>query len=200
MEKQGKSTQSNLLVFQLNGATQHSDDITYSENQRALVGPSIMSKEELKIRNELLMDIERDLEEEIKEGIYHLALRLDKLYRHQRERKASTTLKPSPSQQLPKNKTLSEVNINIKMEGGTKIEIKEIKREVDRTEGRVHSSMSRSEVMASQDAKKLNWVKTLRSRDSGRMMTEKKRCTNAPTPRNSIVHNEYKLRELGWKI
>ncbi|KAK3011802.1 hypothetical protein RJ639_012503 [Escallonia herrerae] len=38
------------------------------------------------IRGELEMDVERDLDEEIKDGIYHLALQLHRLYQHQKER------------------------------------------------------------------------------------------------------------------
>ena len=45
-----------------------------------------MSAEELKIRKELEMDVERDLEAEIKDGIYHLALRLHRLYQHQKKK------------------------------------------------------------------------------------------------------------------
>ncbi|KAI9165594.1 hypothetical protein LWI28_017095 [Acer negundo] len=77
-----------------------------------------MSEEELKIRGELESEIESNLEEEIKDGIYHLALRLHRLYQNHKERNAKQA-----------NKTISEVNISIKMEGGTKIEIKEMKKE-----------------------------------------------------------------------
>lgn len=45
-----------------------------------------MSADELNIFRELEKDVERDLEEEIKDGIYHLALRLHRLYQHQKER------------------------------------------------------------------------------------------------------------------
>ncbi|KAI3462109.1 hypothetical protein Pfo_018772 [Paulownia fortunei] len=87
-----------------------------------------MSAEELKIREELEREVENDLEGEIKDGIYHLALRLHKLYQHQKER----TLKQSSDQQNEhghaRKKMLSEVNINIKLEGGTTIQIKEIKK------------------------------------------------------------------------
>ncbi|KAG8373422.1 hypothetical protein BUALT_Bualt11G0022600 [Buddleja alternifolia] len=83
-----------------------------------------MSVEELKIREELEMDVERDLEEEIKDGIYRLALKLHRLYQHQKER----TLNSQSDKQNERENLLSEVNINIKMEGGTTIQIKEIKK------------------------------------------------------------------------
>ncbi|KAL0396517.1 UNVERIFIED_CONTAM: hypothetical protein Scaly_0100100 [Sesamum calycinum] len=44
-----------------------------------------MSVEELKIREELERDVEKGLEEEIKDGIYRLALRLHRLYQHQKD-------------------------------------------------------------------------------------------------------------------
>ncbi|KAK9285149.1 hypothetical protein L1049_024334 [Liquidambar formosana] len=127
----------------------------------------IMSDEELKIRSELEVDIERDLEEEIKDGIFHLALRLHRLYRHQKERNATEVSEFSRENQrgTKKKKTLSEVNINIKMEGGTKIEFKEIKKEAPESKGRPQTS-SRSENtqgMMARDTKKFDWVKTLRS-------------------------------------
>ncbi|XP_039062312.1 LOW QUALITY PROTEIN: uncharacterized protein LOC120206795 [Hibiscus syriacus] len=84
-----------------------------------------MCEEEWRIRGELESEIERDLEEEIKDGIYHLAFRLHRLYQHKRERNAEG-ISESGSK---KDKTLSEVNISIKMEGGTRIEIKETKKD-----------------------------------------------------------------------
>ena len=53
-------------------------DYVKKKNCNILAVP--ISEEELKIRSELGMEIERDLEEEIKEGIYHLALRLHRIY------------------------------------------------------------------------------------------------------------------------
>ncbi|KAG8373423.1 hypothetical protein BUALT_Bualt11G0022700 [Buddleja alternifolia] len=71
-----------------------------------------MSSEELKIREELEIEVERNLEEEIKKGICHLALKLHKLYKHQNDQ----------------SRLITEVNINMKMEGGTIIRIREIKK------------------------------------------------------------------------
>ncbi|KAG6666656.1 hypothetical protein CIPAW_01G047400 [Carya illinoinensis] len=105
-----------------------------------------MSEEELKIRSELEMEIERDLEEEIKDGIYHHALRLHRLKNSQ---------------------TLLEVNISIRMEGGTKIEIKETKKEAhDHHQEKGRPRTSRSENMQPfqpvSNGKKLDWVRSLR--------------------------------------
>lgn len=84
-----------------------------------------MSKEEERIRDELEMEIERNLEGEFKDGIYNLALKLRRLYEQRREREK--TLDDS----MRKTKRVLEVNISIKMEGDTKIEITESKKEVD---------------------------------------------------------------------
>ncbi|KZV53770.1 hypothetical protein F511_00036 [Dorcoceras hygrometricum] len=66
-----------------------------------------MSVEELKIRGELEMEVERDLEEEIKDSIYHLALRLHQLKKARHFNYQNST-----------REYMSEVNINITMEGG----------------------------------------------------------------------------------
>ncbi|KAK2656548.1 hypothetical protein Ddye_009600 [Dipteronia dyeriana] len=114
-----------------------------------------MSEDELKIRGQLESEIESNLEEEIKDGIYHLALRLHRLYQNQKERNAKQV-----------NKTISEVNISIKMEGGTKIEIKEMKKEAPDYKVRPWTSksenMSRAMVLVSNN-KKFDWAKSLRS-------------------------------------
>ncbi|KAG6725229.1 hypothetical protein I3843_02G015600 [Carya illinoinensis] len=114
------------------------------------------------LRSEEELGIRRDLEEEIKEGIYHHALRLHRLYQQQKERK---------------NKTLLEVNISIRMEGGAKIEIKETKKDHgghDHERGRVpRTASARSEnkmklqlaavPQVNANTKKFDWVKSLRS-------------------------------------
>ncbi|KAF5464080.1 hypothetical protein F2P56_014190 [Juglans regia] len=135
-----------------------------------------MSEEELKIRSELEMEIERDLEEEIKDGIYRHALRLHRLYQQQNERIA----KEGPGfetfqagQQRKNNQTLLEVNISIRMEGGTKIEIKETKKEAhDHHQEKGRPRTSRSENMQPflrpvSNGKKLDWVRSLRFNNAG---------------------------------
>lgn len=103
------------------------------------------------------MDVERDLEEEIKDGLCHLALRLHRLYQHQKERSAS-------------NLAFCEVNINIQMEGGTKIEIKETKKPApaEKEKGFPPRPSSRSGNMkpvmkVGANIKKFDWAKSLRS-------------------------------------
>eukprot|EP00257_Ricinus_communis_P010603 XP_002530703.2 uncharacterized protein LOC8267061 [Ricinus communis] len=129
----------------------------------------IMSEKELKIRGELEIDIERDLEQEIKDGIYHLALRLHRLYQHQKERNTREILSESPdgakNHQERRNKILSEVNISIKLEGGTKIEIKETKKELtpDQEKGRPRTARSNYNTQGMTDTKKFDWARTLRS-------------------------------------
>ncbi|GLT73515.1 hypothetical protein SLA2020_453670 [Shorea laevis] len=183
-------------------------------------------QKELKIRNELEMDIERDLEEEIKDGLYHHALRLHRLYQQQKERNA----KQAPgfeteSQQRNNNRTLLEVNICISMEGGTKFEIKETRKEADREKGRPRTS--RSEKMwapvVPATTKKVDWVKTLRSNAAPAVIIDRKngslhqaktlannhcrysnlnlnnpagRRNGQPKPKADVGH---KLLQLGWK-
>ncbi|KAG6729737.1 uncharacterized protein LOC122301667 isoform X1 [Carya illinoinensis] len=128
-----------------------------------------MSEEELKIRSELEMEIERDLEEEIKDGIYHHALRLHRLYQQQKERiaKEGPGFETFQAQQRKNSQTLLEVNISIRMEGGTKIEIKETKKEAhDHHQEKGRPRTSRSENMQPfqpvSNGKKLDWVRSLR--------------------------------------
>lgn len=130
---------------------------------------ALMSNEEMKIRNEIENDIERDLEAEIKDEIYHLALRLHRLYQHQKERntkEASRNNGMKPSYQLVvKKKTVSEVNINIKMEGDTRVEIKATtkKEEPKRTTPRRASRPDGGQGSERSKAMKLEWEKSLRS-------------------------------------
>lgn len=145
-----------------------------------------MSAEELKIRGELEMDVERELEAELKDEIYRLGLRLHRLYQQQKERELAREYLSEPAgtknQQGMKNKALSEVNINIKMEGGTKIEIKETKKEARENidhkpkpvTSRLEENMSRTRSsklsgentrrnLVAASSKKFDWAKTLRS-------------------------------------
>jgi hypothetical protein len=153
-------------VVQIDFKETHSrtNDILNKQSMRA----AGMSEKELKIRNELEIDIERDLEEEIKDGIYHHALRLHRLYQQQKERNAKKVVPgfETRSQQRSNNTTLLEVNISIRMEGGTKIEIKETKKEAPDHEKGPRARTSRSEKMQAPPVpttKKFDWVKTLRS-------------------------------------
>ncbi|XVE83078.1 hypothetical protein DITRI_Ditri16bG0058100 [Diplodiscus trichospermus] len=154
-----------------------------------------MSEEEWKIRGELESDIERDLEEEIKDGIYHMALRLHRLYQHRSERNAQDI---SESGDHKKDKTFSEVNISIKMEGGTKIEIKETKKEApDHQKGqslRPRSSRSTNMInvqgMLGSNAKKFDWAKSLRAgTDPANTNRKIERSHQAKIPSNGFILN-----------
>lgn len=164
----------------------------------------------MKIRHELEMDVERDLEEELKEGIYHLALRLHWLYLHRKER---TRRESESGRKFAKEETYTEVNINIKMEGGTKIEIKETKKnDHDHKIGPKNSSRSLSSSRAS---KKFDWVNSLRP-DSGPVLMNKKIHGTQATMINDdggggghrwqrqrgiiSVNNDRGPLDLAWKI
>ncbi|KAH7851011.1 hypothetical protein Vadar_005934 [Vaccinium darrowii] len=135
-----------------------------------------MSDEELKIRGELEMDLERDLEAEIKDGIYHLALRLHRLYQHQKERNERELSETGPKNQqgLTRSKTVSEVNISIRMEGGTTVEIKERKKEArEHGNSRSSSRSENSKGMIGPNGKKFDWAKSLRSEASPHVIRKK---------------------------
>lgn len=181
----------------------------------------IMSSGEARIRGEMEMDVERELEEEIKEGICHLALRLHRLYQQQNERDARELPKSAArgtenrSQGTTKNsKILSEISINIKMEGGTKIEIKEIKKEArenrhlrnPKFDQMIHAQ--RLKPCPPPSTKKFDWVRSLRSgpsakidgnRRQSRLINSGSAKTNASQQHikvNKEVDN--KMLELGW--
>lgn len=126
----------------------------------------MLSKEEERIRDELEMEIERNLEGEFKDGIYNLALKLRRLYEQRREREESFDVS------MRKSKRVLEVNISIKMEGDTKIEITESKKEVDNDKAKKpeNSSDKRKKFVAGED-------KT----------------------RNGKMKNQTKAHELGWR-
>ncbi|KAL3524875.1 hypothetical protein ACH5RR_013247 [Cinchona calisaya] len=171
----------------------------------------IMSSEELKIRGELEKDVERELEEEIKERICHLAFRLQRLYQQQKERNIANEL-TTYQQGTTNNKILYEVNINIKMEGGTKIEIKEIKKQL--RENRIRNpkteSVRRLVASAPSSAKKFDWANSLRSGPSTKIdclnqsrTLSSRAKTNAPQQqqqqRKVNMDVNRKVLELGWK-
>ncbi|KAF5937520.1 hypothetical protein HYC85_025026 [Camellia sinensis] len=161
-----------------------SSGITCSINTAYTVVMSAAAEEELKIRCELEMEVERDLEAEIKDGIYHLALRLHRLYQHQKER----------NQERMNNKTLyAEVNINIRLEGGTKIEIKEIKKDIVAREHGQPLAPIRSEdtqgVMRGSNAKNFDWAKSLRSEARRPLAINKK--NDSPSNHAKVISYEH---------
>ncbi|XP_015873040.1 uncharacterized protein LOC107410149 isoform X2 [Ziziphus jujuba] len=159
-----------------------------------------MTLEELQIRHELEIDIERDLEEEIKDRIYHLALRLHRLYQHKMERNAKDHESEHRAKfaKEEKKKMVSEININIKMEGGTKVEIKESKKEAS------EKSRPRSfkpENMQSSN-KKFDWVNTLRSSSSTSTSTSAGQVRNpnhVSKQQRGNATTDKDLNEMGWK-
>ncbi|CAH8382195.1 unnamed protein product [Eruca vesicaria subsp. sativa] len=114
----------------------------------------LLSKEEERIRDELEMEIERNMEGEFKDGIYNLALKLRRLYEQRREREESLDVS------LRKSKRVLEVNISIKMEGDTKIEITERKKEVDNVETQIaEKRVNRKKCEAGEDKTKKQKLK-----------------------------------------
>lgn len=140
-----------------------------------------MSAEELKIRRELEMEVEKELAAEIKDEICNLSLRLIQLYQQQKEREDkefSQIGKKIPLADHPKNEALAEVNINIKMEGRTKVDTnKEAGENVGktcpkpRTSSKIETNAPKSSKLSEENTrrrisdsrKKFDWVKTLRS-------------------------------------
>nr|GMC57219.1 uncharacterized protein LOC109180280 [Ipomoea batatas] len=152
------------------------------------------SDEEKKIWGELERDVERELEEEIKDGICKLALRLHRLYRDQKERNNNNNENNNAANSDDSKKTLSEVSINIRMEGGTKIEIKEIKKEARRSSS---STRRGGAPLPPPRGQKFDWTNTLRSGPS-----------HNPTGYNATASIQRKKKknlglinalELGWK-
>ncbi|KAL2246645.1 uncharacterized protein LOC105176423 [Sesamum indicum] len=131
-----------------------------------------MSVEELKIREELELDVEKGLEEEIKDGIYRLALRLHRLYQHQKDSASKQKCDGRNERGNTRGKMLSEVNINIKMEGGTTIQIKEIKKEAGRNDRctRIptpkHARKQESIAFQSPRGVRFDWAQSLRTASS----------------------------------
>jgi hypothetical protein len=101
------------------------------------------------------MMIERELEEEIKEGLYNLARRLLRIFQQRKERDAKVD---------NKIRALSEVIIRMRMEGGTKIEIKEVNKEANK-KGCAFTPNFRPKKCL-KEVKKIDWEKSLRAGSS----------------------------------
>lgn len=166
-----------------------------------------MSDEENRIREELEVDIEKNLEGEIKEEICRLALRLQRLYQHQKDKHQITCSKTQLKQQLNKsnkyNKALSEVNICIKMEGGTKVDIKEIKKPrkiISSTKNKVERVVLDNKNNTRNSSKRFDWANSLRSGpklNSGRNVVRNKvqigREHQEIPKRDKCIANKHKL-------
>lgn len=149
--------------------------VNKAEKIRQKLVSNNLSEEELKIKNELEIEIENDLEEEIKEEIYRLAFKLHRLYQNRKKRENE-----QGGMQESIEKTISEVNVSIKMEGGTRIEIKEIKKKEKESSINNRPRSSRSEnnggfqrmTVCSDGIKKFDWRNSLRA---GRLQNKGKR-------------------------
>lgn len=173
-----------------------------------------VSEKELEIRNELEMEVERGIEEEIKDGLYTLSLRLHRLYQRQKERHVKEAC------EVNKNRAVSEVNISIRMEGKSRVEIKESKKEA--------SEMGGSRSYRSENAKqvdglsytKYDWEKNLRAGSSSVSVNRanrgsKKKDENGTSDPNLGSNREFDNRrrkqngngkvdskqlQLGWRV
>lgn len=174
------------------------------QSNKSILGvPVPVSAEELKIRSELGMKIERDLEEEIKEGIYHLALRLHRILQQRKERDIANKLEASSScgnnnkvDNNNRSRGLCEVNISIRMEGGTKIEIKEVnKLEAGESNCRVPKQM-----YVKKRGKKFEWEKSLRAGSSP--VSVNRSCVSSSKHKlgKNVASADKKLLQLGWKV
>ncbi|KAF8377342.1 hypothetical protein HHK36_030719 [Tetracentron sinense] len=188
---------------------QRDQPIDINEGQLRAQGPNkqnsglaLMSNEELKIRRELEIDVEKDLEEEIKDGICHLALRLHRLYLRQREQNA--------------RESFTEVNITIMMERGFKIEINKMEKEAYE-KGQPRTSRAEYKQGKSPVAKEFNLERSLRSGTSLvptnkrhytlhyaqvlRDRKDRRNCTSASgQPKGNVRVENKKLLELGWRL
>ncbi|XP_058078136.1 uncharacterized protein LOC131226497 [Magnolia sinica] len=157
--------------------------------QKSNFGPAAMSSEELKIRAELECEVERDLEEEIKDGICHLALRLHRLYQHQKEigaRHSST--KGAEFQNEARDVTFTEVNITIRIEGGSKFEVHESKKEICNKGYTQNKRLEDKKGKMGPSTKKFDWERTLRSGTSSVAIVKKVPDKDRATKTGHDVH------------
>ncbi|CAL5189067.1 unnamed protein product [Lathyrus oleraceus] len=153
-----------------------------------------ISAEELKIRSELAMKIEKDLEEEIKEGIYNLARRLNRVFQQRKEREAKEALCDTVNN---KTRALSKVVINIGVEGGTKIEIKEVNKEAKERRCDFRPRKDLKEV------KEIDWERSLRRGScpvyvKGSCVRSKQKDRNVMRGKNGS--EDKKVFHFGWKF
>ncbi|XP_058772262.1 uncharacterized protein LOC131646143 [Vicia villosa] len=147
-----------------------------------------ISEEELKIRSELAMKIEKDLEEEIKEGIYNLARRLNRVFQQRKEREAKEAAFDKVNN---KTRALSKVIINIGIEGGAKIEIKEVNNK-EAKERRCDFRPKKS----LKEVKEIDWERSLRRGSSpvkGAYVRSKQKDRN-------MMRGNKKVFQLVWKV
>ncbi|KAH0452122.1 hypothetical protein IEQ34_019421 [Dendrobium chrysotoxum] len=125
----------------------------------------LVPEEERKIWIELENEIEKNWEEEIKDGIRRQALQLHKLYQQRAERISKTTSAAEINRTKSKSskKAFTEITISIRTGGGCSIQIHEHKID-DIHKGRPQSSRSETkEGRPIYTGKNFDWSQTLRS-------------------------------------
>ncbi|GER47146.1 tetratricopeptide repeat protein [Striga asiatica] len=153
-----------------------------------------MSVDELKIREELEIDVESNLEGEIKEEIYHLALKLHRLYQHQKQKTLLMNQSSHDHENNARKKMLTEVNINIKLEGGTTIRINEIKKE-GRGGGLARIAKGKGLGLGPNRNRraKFDWAGSLRSKESSEMIVN-----HGPDRKRDSVRGLVKDKKNGY--
>ncbi|MED6208917.1 hypothetical protein PIB30_049689 [Stylosanthes scabra] len=142
----------------------------HHKNKNIQGGSSIISAEELKIRSELEMEIEKHLEDEIKDSIYWLALRLCRIYKQRKERN-NNNANDNSVRSSNNNGAFCGVNIWVRiMEGGrrtTKVEIKDVAKRVvcPKSPYRQNNVVKEVNGFGARN-KKFDWVNTLREGSS----------------------------------
>ncbi|XP_074299842.1 uncharacterized protein LOC141631011 [Silene latifolia] len=149
------------------------------------------SSEEAKIRAELETDIENNLEEELKGEIYRLALRLRRLYQHQKDSRNNNT-NNQVKQLVTKNDTnKNDTNlvISISMDGETKVDMKEMKKFRRVVPLRIHPKHHHNKIVVPKNGtKKFDWTTSLRSGPPK---------SNVQVVRHKMERGKQELRFLG---
>ncbi|KAL5992624.1 hypothetical protein ACLOJK_013543 [Asimina triloba] len=189
--------------------------------------PVPMSGEELKVRNELEIEVEKDLEEEIKDGICRLALRLHRLYQHQKEIRGPgfSSMNGNKNQTNAFVGVVTEVNISIRIEADSKMEVSESNKEISNQRRiekvKVEGEHGKRLKMGVSSCKEFDWVRTLRSSGSSssvaiakknnkgsrqdsessscRAISQRGRNRNFINEWDERKKREMKLLESGWR-
>lgn len=159
-----------------------------------------MSLEELRIRGELEKDIERELEKEIKDGICGLALKLHRLYHHQK--------KMERKNHVFSHQEVISIIINIVRTEGhdheTRIEVKEIKKNIQEktaAAGGGRGSLVHHQKKIAPKSKKFDWTKSLRSSNSLHVDIRGCKTQGKKSTGKNMVNKADKIMQLeqGWK-
>jgi hypothetical protein len=155
-----------------------------------------ISAEELKIRSELAMKIERDLEEEINEDLHNLACRLHQIFQQGKLRNTKGAACDN------KIRALSDVIIRMRIEGGSKIEIKEVSKEANE-KGCSFRPSFRPKKSFKEVKNIIDWEKSLRTGSSpvcvkGSYVGSKHKDRTMMRGKNGS--EDKKLLRMGWKF